>query len=99
MEAPLPCNAIAVAAAFVVLRVSVPATVIEPPAPLEAASLAKSPVAPAPEVVMVVEAKLICDPAPSALTPKAPRPVAEETPPPVVIVTGPVAVTAPPKVA
>ena len=99
MDAPLPCSATAVAAAFFVWILSVPETVIEPAAPLEDASLAKSPVAPAPDVVMVAAARAMFEPAPSALTPKAPNPVDGETPPMVVIVAGPDAVTPPPAVA
>ena len=99
IDAPAPCSATAAAAAFFVWILSVPETVIDPAAPLEDASLAKSPVAPTPDVVMLADASLICEPAPSALTPKAPRPVEGETPPRVVIVTGPVAVTPPPAVA
>ena len=99
MEAPLPCSATAAAAALFVWILRVPVAVIEPAVPLEDASLANSPVAPAPDVVMVAAASAMCEPAPSALTPKAPRPVAGETPPVVVIVTGPVAVTPPPSVA
>jgi hypothetical protein len=53
MDAPLPCNPTAAAPAFVVLTLSVPKTVIEPAEPLAAASLAKRPNAPAPEVVIV----------------------------------------------
>ena len=40
IDAPLPCSPTAVAAALVVVTLSVPVAVIEPAAPLEAASLA-----------------------------------------------------------
>ena len=74
---------------------------IVPAAPLEARSLAKSPVAPAPDVVIVADPSLICEPAPSALTPYAPRPVAGDTPPEVaiVVIVEPVAEIAPPSAA
>jgi hypothetical protein len=48
---------------------------------------------------MLAAARSICEPAPSALTPNAPRAVADETPPAVEIVSGPVAAMTPPAVA
>lgn len=69
IEAPSPLRPIAVAAVLVVMTLRGPDTAIEPALPLLAKSLAKSPVAPAPEVVTVVDASVIFDPAPSALTP------------------------------
>ena len=80
MEAPFPCSATA-AVAFAVVMLSFPVAVIDPAEPLDAASLAKSPIAPAPDVVMVAAPRLICEPRPSALTPKAPRAEADRTPP------------------
>ena len=57
-----------------------------------------SPVAPMPEVVIVADPSLIEEPAPSALTPYAPRPVAGDRPPEVatVVIVDPVAEIAPP---
>ena len=69
MDAPLPCSPTAVAAALVVLTLSVPVAVIEPAVPLAAASLARSAKAPGPDVVIVAAPSVICEPAPSALTP------------------------------
>src|SRR5208337_540830 len=58
-------------------------------------STAASANAPGPDVVIVAAARLTCELAPSATTPLAPKPVAEETP--VVTVVGPVALMTPPR--
>ena len=62
IDAPLPLSITAAVEAFVVLMVRVPDAVIVPAEPLEVTSLAKSPAAPAPEVVIVAAARLIATP-------------------------------------
>ena len=73
-----------------------PVTVIFPADPLAETSLATSPNASGPEVVMFADARLICEPAPSAPTPAAGKPVADDTPPAVVIEVDPVDEMTPP---
>ena len=96
MVAPLPWSATAAAEAFVVLTARGPVTVIFPADPLARTSLATSPNAPGPEVVIFADPRLICEPAPSAPTPAAGKPVASDTPPAVVIEVDPVAEMTPP---